>query len=117
MGHTDTERSNGITPPVYMSVIFDQRMTMQVHVPFTVMVVCMQMPAFSDQSCPEYPAEKHEHSADAELGCQRKGFRNRHSEHQHHRPDQQQHHRMSESPAESNHAGGEIGRASCRERV
>ena len=106
MSHADTERSNGITPPVYMSVILDQRMTMQVHVPFTIMVVRMHMPAFSDQSHPEYPAEEHEHGADAKLGRQREGFRNRHTEHQHHRPDQQQYHRMSEPPAESNHAGG-----------
>src|SRR3990172_6359562 len=78
MSHADTERSNGITPPVYMSVILDQRMTMQEHV----------------------------HGTDAKLGCQREGFGNRHAEHQHHRPDQQQYHRMSEPPTESNHAGG-----------
>src|SRR6185295_4563625 len=105
MGHADTERSSGVTPPVYMSMIFDHRMTMQVHVPFTVMVVCMRMPAFSNQSHPKYPSEKHEHRADTELSRQRKGFRNRHAEYQHHRPDQQQHHCMSKSPAESNHAG------------
>src|SRR6267143_896668 len=84
MGHADTERSNGITPPVYMSVILDQRMTMQVHVPFTIMVVRMHMPAVSDQSHPEYHAQEHEH----------------------HRPAQQQYHCMSEPPTESNHAGG-----------
>jgi hypothetical protein len=32
---------------MYMSVILYQRMTMQVHMPFTVMVVRMHMPAFS----------------------------------------------------------------------
>ena len=72
-----------------MSVILYQRMTVQVLMPFTVMVVRMHMPAFSDQSHPEYPAEEHKHSADAELGRQGEGFRNRHAEHQHHRPDQQ----------------------------
>ena len=51
-----------------MSVIIDQRMTMQVQVMFTVMVVRMHMPAFSDQAHSEYPAEEDEHRADAELG-------------------------------------------------
>jgi hypothetical protein len=87
---------------------------MQVDVPFTCMVVRMHMPAFLDQSHPKYPAEKHEHDPNAELGCQREWFRNRYPEPQHNPTDQQQHHRMSESPAESDHAGG-AERGSLRE--
>jgi hypothetical protein len=62
---------------------------MQVDVPFTIMVVCMHMPTLSDQSHPEYPAKEYKHGADAELSCQREGFRNRHAEHQDSRADQQ----------------------------
>jgi hypothetical protein len=72
-----------------MSVILTQRMTMQMHVLAAVMVVSMHMPAFSDQSHPEYSAEENEHRANAELGCYRKRFRNRHTDHQYHCPDQQ----------------------------
>jgi hypothetical protein len=106
MGHTDAEGSNGITPPVQMAMLLDPRVTMQVHVPFTCMVVRMHMPAFLDQSPPQYPAKEHEHDAHAELGCQREWFRNRDAEPQYHRSDQQQYYRMSEPPAESDHAGG-----------
>ena len=106
MGHTDTERSNGNTPPVTMPVILNQRMAMQVHVLGTVMVVRMHMPAFPDQSHRKHPAEEHEHHADTKLGRQREGFRDRYAKHQDHRPGQEQDEGVPKPPTESNHARG-----------
>src|SRR5262245_42875227 len=116
MGHADTERSNGILPPMFMPVILDQRMTMQMHMLFTVMVMTMQMPAFPDQSQPEYGAQKYKHGANAKLRRQRKWLRNLQAEHQHHRPDQQQYYSMSESPTQSDHAGSAKRRSLCEHR-
>jgi hypothetical protein len=69
MSHANTEGSNGITPPMSMSVILNQRMAMEMHVLFTIMVVGMHMPAFSDQSRPEHPTEEDKHRANPKLGC------------------------------------------------
>jgi hypothetical protein len=51
-----------------MSVILNQRMAMEMHVLFTIMVVGMHMPAFSDQSRPEHPTEEDKHRANPKLG-------------------------------------------------
>jgi hypothetical protein len=83
MGHTDTERPDGIAPPVTMPMILDKRMAMQMHVLCTVMIVRMDMPAFPNQSDREHPSKKYEHHADSEFSRDRHGLRNRYTKHQH----------------------------------
>jgi len=67
-------------PPMSVPVILNLRMTMQMHMLFTVMVVSMQMPTLPEQSHPEYAAEKYEHGANTKLRRQCEGLRNLHAE-------------------------------------
>src|SRR6185295_5358355 len=116
MSHADTERSNRITPPMSVPVIFSQRMTMQMYMLFTVMVMCMEVPAFPDQPHSEHATQKHKHDTDTKLRRQGEGFGNLHLERQYHRSDQQQHDCMSESPAQSNQAGSAKRGPLCQHR-
>jgi hypothetical protein len=63
MGHSDAERPHGLAPPMCVTVISRLRMAVKMHMPRTVMVVLMQVPALSQQLHAEQTAKRDEHES------------------------------------------------------
>ena len=89
-----------------VTVILRLRMAVKMHMPRTVMVVLMQVPAFSQQLHAEQTAKHDEHESNHTFRhlCDRLG--NRDAQEQDDGSDKQQHRRVTESPTQPDETRG-----------
>ena len=88
-----------------VTVISRLRMAVEMYMPLSVMVVLMQVPALSQQLHAEQAAKRDEHDSDRTFSrvCDRMGKRD--AQEQDDGSDKQQHHRVTESPTQTNETG------------
>ena len=85
-------------------------MTVEMGVPFSIMIVRMEMPSLADQLEAEETAEQDQHEAHEPFGGDRDRFWNRNTKDEHDHAHEEQDQSMTDAPAETDEPRGAPGR-------